>query len=122
MLKTFFLKRRFLFIPLLFGITLLTFILTKALRGDPAASMVGERVQPEVIEKIRKEIGSDKGAISQYFGYVKLLLKGEFGRSYYTNRKVFDDLLLKFPNTFILALGAMLIAIPAGVFLGFVSA
>lgn len=109
-------------IPLLFGITLLTFTLTKALPGDPALSMVGERAQQEVIEKIRKELGADKNILVQYLGYVKLLLQGEFGRSYYTNRKVFEDLLLKFPNTLKLASGAMVIAIPVGLLLGFISA
>ena len=109
-------------IPLLLGVTLLTFSLTKALPGDPVLNMVGERAQPEVIEKIRKELGADKNVLSQYFGYISLLLKGEFGRSYYTNRKVFDDLLLKFPNTLKLALGAMIIAIPVGLLLGFISA
>jgi peptide/nickel transport system permease protein len=109
-------------IPLLLGVTLLTFSLTKALPGDPVLNMVGERAQIEVIEKIRKELGADKNVLSQYFGYISLLLKGEFGRSYYTNRKVFDDLLLKFPNTLKLALGAMIIAIPVGLLLGFISA
>jgi peptide/nickel transport system permease protein len=104
------------------GITLLTFLITKALPGDPAISLVGERAQPEVIEQIRKELGTDKNVLTQYYCYIKLLLQGEFGRSYYTNRKVFDDLLLKFPNTFKLALGAMAIAAPAGLFLGFISA
>jgi peptide/nickel transport system permease protein len=84
--------------------------------------MVGERAQPEVIEKIRKELGTDRNILRQYFGYVGLLMKGEFGRSYYTNRKVFDDLLLKFPNTLKLAISAMLIAIPAGLLFGFISA
>jgi ABC-type dipeptide/oligopeptide/nickel transport system permease component len=84
--------------------------------------MVGERAQPEVIEKIRKELGTDRNMLSQYTGYIGLLLKGEFGRSYYTNRKVFDDLIIKFPNTLKLALGAMLIAIPAGLLFGFLSA
>lgn len=109
-------------IPLLLGVTLLTFSLTKALPGDPVLNLVGERAQIEVIEKIRKELGADKNVLSQYFGYISLLLKGEFGRSYYTNRKVFDDLLLKFPNTLKLALGAMIIAIPVGLLLGFISA
>ncbi|MEW6001978.1 MAG: ABC transporter permease [Nitrospirota bacterium] len=121
-MKEYLLKKLLLFIPLLFGITLLTFTLTKALPGDPVLSMVGERAQPEVIEKIRKEIGADKDVLSQYFGYIGLLIKGEFGRSYYTNRKVLGDLLLKFPNTLRLALGAMIIAIPLGLVLGFVSA
>jgi ABC-type dipeptide/oligopeptide/nickel transport system permease component len=109
-------------IPLLLGVTLLTFTLTKALPGDPVFNMVGERAQIEVIEKIRKELGADKNVLSQYFGYISLLLKGEFGRSYYTNRKVFDDLLLKFPNTLKLALGAMIVAVSAGLLLGFISA
>lgn len=121
-MKTYLLKKLFLLIPLLLGITFLTFTLTKALPGDPVLSMVGERAQPEVIEKIRKELGADKNILSQYFGYIGLLFKGEFGRSYYTNRKVFDDLVLKFPNTLKLALGAMIIAIPFGLFLGFISA
>jgi len=100
----------------------LTFTLTKALPGDPVLSMVGERAQPEVVEKIRREIGADKNVTEQYLGYVGLLLKGEFGTSYYTNRKVFDDLVAKFPNTFKLALGAMAIALPVGLFFGFISA
>lgn len=121
-IKLYLIKRLLLLIPLLLGITVLTFTLTKALPGDPVLSMVGERAQPEVIEKIRKEIGADKNILAQYFGYISLLVKGEFGRSYYTNRKVFDDILLKFPNTLKLALGAMIIAIPVGVLLGFISA
>jgi ABC-type dipeptide/oligopeptide/nickel transport system permease component len=121
-MKTYITKKFLILIPLLLGITLLTFTLTKALPGDPVLSMVGERAQPEVIEKIRKEIGADKHVFSQYLGYLKLLLQGEFGRSYYTNRKVFEDIIRKFPNTLKLALGAMLIAIPAGLLFGIISA
>lgn len=108
-----------LLILLLLGITLLTFSLTKALPGDPVQSLVGERAQAEVIERIRKELGTDKDILSQYIGYLKLLAKGELGRSYYTNRKVLDDILIKFPNTIKLALGAMVIAVPIGLLLGF---
>jgi len=106
----------------LLGITALTFTLTKALPGDPALSLVGERARPEVIESIRKELNADENVLIQYVGYVKLLMKGEFGRSYYTNRKVVDDLIIKFPNTFLLAVGAMMIAVPTGILLGFLSA
>jgi len=121
-MKVYLIKKLLLLIPLLIGVTSITFTLTKTLPGDPVYSMVGERAQPEVIEKIRKELGSDKNIIIQYLGYIKLLIKGEFGRSYYTNRKVIDDLLSKLPNTLKLALGAMIIAIPFGLFLGFISA
>lgn len=115
-------RRILLLIPLLFGITLTTFFLVKALPGDPAYSMVGERASPEAIERIRQEIGADKSVPRQYAGYMLLLMKGEMGRSYHTNRKVFDDILSKFPNTFRLAFAAMLLAVPVGIILGMRSA
>ncbi len=121
-MKIYVIKKIALLILLLFGITLITFTLTKALPGDPVYNMVGERSSPEIIEKIRKEIGADKGIMRQYIGYVSLLAKGEMGRSYHTNRKVLDDIIMKFPNTLKLAAGAMLIAVPFGVLFGFISA
>lgn len=111
-----------LLIPVLFGITLLTFSLTKALPGDPVAGLVGERAKPEVIESIRRELHLDKNVLVQYLSYLKLLAKGEFGRSYYTNRKVIDDLIVKFPNTMLLAVCAMVFSVPVGIILGFISA
>lgn len=104
------------------GITLITFSLTKALPGDPVYAFVGERATPEAIENIRKQIGADKDFMSQYLGYIKLLAKGDFGRSYFTNRDVGADILNKLPNTIVLALLAMLIASPLGIVLGFLSA
>jgi ABC-type dipeptide/oligopeptide/nickel transport system permease component len=104
------------------GITLLTFTLTKALPGDPVLNLVGERAKPEVIEKIRKQLGTDRHVIAQYFGYLGMLMQGEMGRSLHTNREVAADILLKFPNTMLLAVGAMAIATPIGVLLGFLAA
>lgn len=104
------------------GTTLFTFILTKALPGDPAMVLVGERAKPEVIENIRKELKTDKNFVIQYMGYLSMIIKGDLGRSYYTNRKVMDDLVRKFPYTLILAITAMIISIPTGLFLGFLSA
>ncbi|MDA8431880.1 MAG: ABC transporter permease [Nitrospiraceae bacterium] len=121
-MKGFILRKVLLLVPLLFGITLTTFALTKALPGDPAVNMVGERSRPEIIAKMRKEIGADKGVVRQYAGYVLLLLQGEMGRSYYTNRNVLDDIRIKFPNTLRLALGAMAMAIPPGMILGLFAA
>ena len=115
-------KRIALLIPLLLGITVITFALTKALPGDPVYTLVGERSSPEIIEKVRKEIGADKGTVRQYIGYVSLLMEGDMGRSYYTNRKVFDDIKSKFPKTLALAACAMIIAVPSGILLGLLSA
>ncbi|MBF0327555.1 MAG: ABC transporter permease [Nitrospirae bacterium] len=104
------------------GVTIVVFALLKTLPGDPAISLVGERATPETIAKIRTSIGADKGIVEQYFGYLKLLMNGDFGRSYFTNRDVGSDIYAKFPNTLKLALSAMLIAIPAGILIGFLSA
>ena len=112
------LKRLLLFIPTLLGITLITFILMQSLPGDPALGMAGERANPETIALIRAELGQDRPLPVQYFGYLKLLAGGELGRSYYTNRKVADDLLQKFPNTLKLALAAMFCASILGIGLG----
>ncbi len=121
-MKIYILKRITLLVPLLFGITLTTFALTRALPGDPVYNMVGERSSPEIIEKIRKEMGADKGVMRQYVGYVTLLLHGEMGRSYFTNRKVLDDIKVKFPNTLELAAAAMTIAVVVGLLLGVLAA
>ncbi len=121
-MKGYILKRLLLLIPLLLGITLVAFFLLKALPGDPVLGLVGERASPEIIETIRRELGSDKGITKQYIGYLKLLLSGDFGRSYFTNRDVLGDIITKFPNTMKLALCAMLIAVPTGMIIGFLSA
>jgi ABC-type dipeptide/oligopeptide/nickel transport system permease component len=112
------LKRLLLFIPTLLGITLITFILMQSLPGDPALGMAGERASPETLARIRAELGQDRPLPIQYLGYLRLLMSGELGRSYYTNRKISDDLLQKFPNTARLALAAMLFASVIGIGMG----
>lgn len=116
------LKRIRYFVPTLIGITLVTFFLMQALPGDPVQGMVGERATPETIERIRNELGADRPLTVQYLGYLKLLVQGELGRSYYTNRKISEDLIQKFPNTVKLALAAMLFASVIGIGLGVIAA
>ena len=118
----FIVKRILLFLPTLLGITLVTFLLLQALPGDPVQSMVGERANPETLARIRAEIGADRPLPLQYLGYLRLITQGELGRSLYTNRKVSDDLLEKFPNTLRLALAAIVFASFGGIVLGTVSA
>ncbi len=112
------LKRILLFIPTLLGISLITFVLTQSLPGDPVVNMVGVRATPETIARIRAEIGVDKSLPVQYVLYLKRLSRGELGRSIFTNRRISDDLLQKFPNTAKLALAAMLFASIIGIGMG----
>lgn len=121
-IKVFIIKKLLLLIPLFLGITFITFALIKALPGDPALSLAGERTDAATIERIKKQIGTDRNFISQYSGYLQLLSKGDLGRSYYTQREVAEDIMEKFPNTLKLAFAAMIIAVPFGLLSGFISA
>jgi len=115
-------KRIFLFIPTLLGITLITFILMQTMPGDPVENMVGERATPETIARIRTELGIDRSRTVQYFLYIRRLAHGELGRSIFTNRRISDDLIQKFPNTVKLAIAAMLFASIIGIGMGVLSA
>ncbi len=104
---------------LLLGITFITFSLTRALPGDPALALVGQRASPQVIAAIRKQIGAGRPFMVQYLDYVRMLSRGQMGRSYTTRQEVLKGIEEKFPNTVKLALAAMLIAAPLGAGLGF---
>jgi len=105
-------------IPTLLGVTVITFLLLKAIPGDPVYGMVGPRASPEVIEAMRKELGLDRGIVVQYCRYLRLLLKGDLGDSYYTGYPVGKSIMEKFPNTLKLAAAAMLFAVTLGIVMG----
>ncbi|HMK61003.1 MAG TPA: ABC transporter permease [Dissulfurispiraceae bacterium] len=121
-IKIYILKRILMLVPLLICVTFTSFCLLKVLPGDPVFSMVGERATPETIENIRKEIGVDRDFLSQYLGYLELLGHGNFGRSYYSNRDVMEDIAAKLPNTMTLAVAVMAIAVPFGLVAGMIMA
>ncbi|MDA8388169.1 MAG: ABC transporter permease [Nitrospiraceae bacterium] len=111
-------KKLVITVFLLLGIIFITFCLTKALPGDPALALVGQRASPRVIAAIRRQLGADEPFLIQYVDYVKLLSRGEMGRSYSTKQEVLSEIEQKFPNTMKLALAAMLLAVPFGLACG----
>jgi ABC-type dipeptide/oligopeptide/nickel transport system permease component len=121
-MASFLLKRLLAFIPTILGITLITFILMQALPGDPVQGMAGERADPATLARIRAELGADRPLALQYLGYLRLIAQGELGRSYYTNRRIADDLAQKFPNTLKLAFAAIVFASLGGIVLGVLAA
>jgi len=116
------LRRALVAVPTLLGLAFITFLLLRAIPGDPALGLAGERADPAAVEAIRKELGQDRPLPAQFAGYIRLLAAGNLGSSYYTRRPVMDDILEKFPNTLKLAFSAMLVATFAGVLLGVLSA
>jgi len=89
--------------------------------GDPVVSMVGERYDEETIHKLRKELHLDDSLPMQFVHYVSNVLRGDFGKSFVTGGSVSEELLIKLPNTLILAVASMIIAIITGLTMGIVS-
>ena len=110
----FILRRLLLLIPILLGLTLLVFLFIRALPGDPAGAILGERATPEALERVRAALGLDRPLIEQYLDYMGDLVRLDLGSSFITNRDVTDDFLQRFPATIELTVAALLFAITLG--------
>lgn len=109
-------KRILLLIPTFIGITLITFTLLKHVPGDPVYGLVGERADKETIEKYRAQYG-----LGRYTDYIKMIVHGDMGCSYYTKEPVRDTFLKKLPNTLKLAVAALCIALSLGIIFGIIA-
>ena len=106
-------------LPALAGIVVVTFILTRALPGDPAAYFAGPAADARSIAQIREQLGLDRPLPIQFLSYVTDLLQGDLGRSISTGQPVAEALMQRLPASLELTLFALLlsalIAIPLGV-------
>lgn len=113
-------KKILLVIPVLIGISLITFILLNVVPGDPVTLMMKEHVKPDVIERVRQQMNLDDPAYIRFFRFLWGAVQGDFGVSYKLKRPVADLLFDAFPNTLKLAVSAAvvswIIGIPAGIF------
>lgn len=109
-------------IPVLIGVTVVAFLLTYRLPGDPARALAGERYREEDLARIRTELGLDRPLAVQYFAYVGRLVRGDLGRSFATDRPVAEELLERFPRTFVLATASLALAVVLGLAAGIVAA
>lgn len=116
------LRRLLLLIPVILGVTFLVFTIMYFTPGDPAKLILGESAQPAQVEALREEMGLNDPFIVQYVRFITKALTGDFGRSYSTNRPVFDEVFSRFPATLKLTAAAMLIAIAIGIPVGIISA
>ncbi len=107
-------------IPALIGVVIVSFLLTRALPGDPAAYFAGPAATTESIAEIRKAMGLDRSLPEQFLYYVFDLVQGDLGQSLSTGQEVLDDLARRLPASLELTLTALLlssgIALPLGVF------
>jgi peptide/nickel transport system permease protein len=113
------LKRLLLAVPSLIGVVIVTFLLTRALPGDPAAYFAGPAGTKEAIEQIRVKLGLDKSLPEQFVHYAKDLSRGDLGVALTTGQPVAADIRARLPASAELTLlgliFSMSIAVPLGI-------
>jgi len=113
------LKRLMMAIPSLIGVVIVTFLLTRALPGDPAAYFAGPAATKEAVEQVRVQLGLDKPLYIQFGLYVRDLARGDLGNSLTTGQPVGQEIKNRLPASAELTLlgliVSMLIAVPLGI-------
>ncbi|WP_158810976.1 ABC transporter permease [Beijerinckia sp. L45] len=109
-------------VPALVGIVIITFLLTRALPGDPAAYFAGPTADAESIAQIRHNLGLDRSLPVQFVVYVRDLLHGDLGQSISTGQSVGHELMARLPASLELTLVALIVAIAIAVPLGILAA
>ncbi|USK34434.1 ABC transporter permease [Bacillus sp. F19] len=115
-------RRIGLLIPVLIGMTLVVFSIIRAIPGNPAQVILGQRATQEAIEKLTQQLGLDQPWYLQYFDYVGGLLTGDLGQSIRTGAQISQEMTPYLAATMELTIFAMMIAIVVGVNAGIISA
>jgi peptide/nickel transport system permease protein len=121
---TYILRRFALLIPVLLGVSIVTFSLIRLIPGDAALLSIGvdRRTTPEVRAAVRKSYGLDQPAPVQYVRWMGHIVRGDLGKSLQTRRTIKQELKLRLPVTFELALLAVLIGTLPAVLVGILAA
>ena len=109
-------------LPSLIGVVIVTFLLTRALPGDPAAYFAGPAATEQAISEIRTQLGLDKPLLVQFGDYILDLFRGDLGTSLTTGQTVVYELVTRLPASAELTLFGLLLAIGVAVPLGVVAA
>ncbi len=115
-------KRLLTAVPVIIGISLLTFILMILAPGDPVQKLLGQRASPEAVTELRDRLGLNRPAYEQYLRIMGNVVTGNLGRSIITREPVGEALRARFPVTLKLALLAMTFSTLLGIGVGIVSA
>ena len=115
-------RRLLLLVPILLGVSILIFFWIRALPGNPATALLGERSTPALVKEYKQRYGLDKPVPVQYWDYVKNTVRGDLGTSISSRRAVTYEIKQRFPATIELAVAAMIFAVGVGLPLGFFAA
>jgi peptide/nickel transport system permease protein len=116
------LRRLFASIGVLFGVSILIFVIARVIPGDPARIALGPMASQDQVASLKHDLYLDRPLPLQYLEFVKRLGQGDLGMSLYTRRAVTTDLAEFFPSTFELVLVGGVLMVLIGVPLGVVAA
>ena len=111
-------KRLLMLIPVLLGATFFVFFIMELSPEDPAITILGADATPEAIAELHTEMGLDQPLLVRYERFIH----GDLGTSYKNRMDVMDQILDKLPNTLLLAVAGIFIAVAVGVPVGILSA
>jgi peptide/nickel transport system permease protein len=118
-MATYILRRLLGLIPVLFGISLVVFLLMQLIPGDVAQAMLGLTARPEDVANLREALGLNEPIYVQYVRWLGQVLRGDLGISLQQRTEVLPFVLERFQNTLILTAAAtvtsLLIGLPAGI-------
>jgi len=116
------LKRMMMAVPSLIGVVIVTFLLTRALPGDPAAYFAGPAATTEAIQQIRVKLGLDKPLYIQFIRYVDDLAHGDLGNSLTTGQPVGQEIKTRLPASAELTLLGLIVSVVIAIPLGILAA
>lgn len=119
---SFLIKRLLGVVPIIFGVSIVIFLLVQLAPGDAATVLLGPQASAEAKEQLRQALGLDRPIVIQYFHWLGAVLSGDFGQSIATQRPVVDLVLPRFVNTLILTIASLFLAVVIGNLAGFFSA
>ena len=120
-MRRYILKRLLQLIPVLLGVTFLSFAMMRLAGSDAITELYGDKgaVSQEIIDAKRAELGLDRPFLSQYFSWLGGLLTGDMGTSYVSGRDVFGTFVSKLPATLLLTAlsvaATVLLSVPLGI-------
>jgi len=122
-MKRYVLRRLGLAIPTLVFVSVIVFGMMRLMPGDVVTRMVEGQAYAPTIEALRKELGLDRPAYQQYLEWITgIVLRGDFGNSYWTRQPIRDEFVARFPVTLELAALTIVVSVVLGVLVGVVSA
>lgn len=115
-------KRLLTLIPVVIGVTFIVFFIMNLSPGDPAAIILGEQATEEALQMKREELHLNDPLLKRYGRYMWDMMHGDLGLSYKNSLSVWDQVVSRFPNTCILAVAGILVALLIGIPTGIISA